>query len=309
MSEKELDDLLEKRLARLEVGERLEACLAGLPESEAALLKKAARLRAIPTSGLDANKAAAQRRELLQLVKEKKMSTQSPDNPGPARPRRLLPAMLVGAAAFVLICAVLTAAVSGLGWLWQRSQGSEVAQNPSPAATSVPKFGSAGPTEAVAEAPDPQSATLNSTRGVVEVQANDGTWAAVHEGEIVKAGQRIRTGALSSVTLAFYDGSRAHLGPYSEASIDALDARTSGPRVVKLTQWIGESDHSVAASSDPASAYEVNTPSGSGTAKGTLFHVLVTSTLLVRFDVDEGSVAVTSPCSTSSFSRPKSQRS
>jgi hypothetical protein len=39
-----LDDLLAERLTRLEAGEPLELCLAGLPEGEALLLKKASAL-------------------------------------------------------------------------------------------------------------------------------------------------------------------------------------------------------------------------------------------------------------------------
>jgi hypothetical protein len=64
-------------------------------------------------------------------------------------------------------------------------------------------------------------------------------------------------------------------------------------RVIVLSQSHGESQHDVAKSNDPASRYEVHTPSGVGVAKGTSFRVFVTVTLFVRFVVDEGAVAVT----------------
>jgi len=141
---------------------------------------------------------------------------------------------------------------------------------------------------------DPQSAALKDVQGLVQVQAGDGTWTTVDVRRVMTAGQRIRTGALSSARLAFYDGSQVCLGPNTEISVDALDARPSdGPRIVVLTQWIGEADHDVVPADDDDSRYEVRTPSATGEAKGTSFHVVVASIQLSRFSVDEGSVAVT----------------
>jgi len=114
------------------------------------------------------------------------------------------------------------------------------------------------------------------------------------------AGQRVRTGGLSGARLAFYDGSQASLGPHTELSVDELDARLpDGPRVVVLTQWVGETEHDVVPADDADAdaridaRYEVRTPSAVGEAQGTSFHVLVTPELLTHFSVDEGSVAAT----------------
>jgi len=140
----------------------------------------------------------------------------------------------------------------------------------------------------------PQKAVLKEAQGLVQVQADDGTWTTASAGGLVTAGQRVRTGALSSARLVFCDGSQARLGPDTEVSVDELDARASGgPRIVVLTQWVGETDHDVAPADDAGSRYEVRTPSGVGEAKGTSFHVLVTLTHLTRFSVDKGAVAVT----------------
>jgi hypothetical protein len=301
----QLDDLLEERLARLEAGEPLEACLAGLPESEANLLKKAAFLRAVSDADPVADRIAAERRELLRFVEaHKAMAPRSASSAPTARPRWVLPAALAGGVFVLFTCAMIWSLLAGLvGLNWLASQRS-VAQNltpvregtvASPKATGTSNLGASTPVPTVValEAPDPQTAALRETHGVVEVQASDGTWAKAQAGAMVQAGQRVRTGALSSATLALYDGSRAHLGPNSEVSVDALDARRSGPRVVALTQRVGESDHDVATSSDAGSRYEVVTPSGVGKAKGTAFHVFVSTALFVRFDVDEGAVEVT----------------
>ena len=273
-----LHDLFQERLARLEQGEPLEACLAGLPEEEASLLKMAAQLSTVNYPEQASDSVLAQRMKLLRatrVAKEKNAMT--------TRPRWVLPAALSGAAAFAFICVITVAALAGFAGL-RRSPAA-----PRQVAIVTPSQ-NGGPTQIVPIA-NPQSGVLANARGDVRVQEDDGSWLAVKNGQAVTAGKRIRTGPLSSGTLVFYDGSQAWLGPNTELSIDSLDARTSGPRVIQLTQMAGDAKHDVAHSNDPASLYEVRTPSGVGTAKGTSFRVTVTA-LFVRFNVDEGEVAV-----------------
>ncbi len=274
----ELHDLFQERLARLEQGEPLEACLAGLPEEEASLLKVAAQLSAVNYPEQASDSVLAQRTKLLQTARSAKEK-----NAMTTKPRWVLPAALTGAAAFAFICVAAVAAMAGLAWL-RRSP-----TTPQQVAIVTPSQ-NGGPTQIVAVA-NPQSGILTNVRGEVRVQGDDGSWMAVKNGQTVTAGKRIHTGPLSSATLVFYDGSQARLGPNTELWIDSLNAQTSGPRLIQLTQWVGDTKHDVAHSADPASVYEVRTPSGTGTAKGTSFQVLVTA-LFVRFDVDEGAVAV-----------------
>jgi len=273
------ENTLEERLARLESGESLEACLADLPEDEARLLKKARALRTIASTASASSRLADQRRELLQLAREQnKLSSKPSSLTGKAWLRWAFPVALAGSAFVILTCFVIFSLLvgsSGLGRFNQRNLNQPI-----------------GIHSVVLEAYDPQSAVLKDLRGLVEIQDSDGTWKVAQAGQILKAGQLIRTGELSSVTLGFYDGSQTQVGPNSEMSIDQLDAQKSGPRVVVLTQHLGESNHDVAKSNDPASRYEVHTPSGVGTAKGTSFRVFVAIAQFVRFDVDEGAVSV-----------------
>jgi hypothetical protein len=144
------------------------------------------------------------------------------------------------------------------------------------------------------EVHDPAFATLRDPQGLVEVQAQDGTWKRVSAGGVVAAGQRVRTGGLSSVSLVFNDDSQARLGPDTEVLVEELNAHSSdGPRIVVLTQLIGETDHQVIPVTGYESRYEVRTPSATGIAKGTAFQVRVSRSHLTRFSVDEGEVAVT----------------
>ncbi len=296
-------DLLQDRLEQLERGEPLEICLQGLPEEEAALLKMAARIQAMDFPARKRKSVAAQRKQLLRAAQEAQRSAAAKPASRPEarrRPRRswLFPAAAISsAAALLLVCTVIGSLAAGYAWLKLSPRESPLAQVSTPTLPSseIQETRSPTPAPVALVAPDPQRAVLSEVRGLVEVATGDGTWYSVEPGTIIEAGQRLRTQSLSSATLAFYDGSQAHLGPNTEISLDALDARRSGEtRTVLLTQWIGESDHDVVPSEDPDSRYEVRTPSGSGVAKGTSFHVLVTTNLMARFSVDEGSVAVTS---------------
>ncbi len=139
-----------------------------------------------------------------------------------------------------------------------------------------------------------EMAVIDNIQGIVEVQESDGNWTAVNRASTLLVGQRVRTGKLSQTTLTFYDGSQAYLRANTEISIDELNALRpeEGYRTVVMTQWVGDSTHSVQFRHDGGSRYEVHTPSGSGIARGTQFHVLVTTNQLTRYIVNEGRVDV-----------------
>jgi hypothetical protein len=137
-----------------------------------------------------------------------------------------------------------------------------------------------------------KSALLADLHGTVEVKTGDGQWTLSQPSQTLISGQQIRTGALSNVTLVFYDGSRMYLGAEAEIALDKLNARTSGARVVQVTQVSGESRHEVAQSDDRGSRYEVNTPAGSGSATATTFTVMVLPGQLSQFWVEAGAVSV-----------------
>lgn len=258
-------DELQRRLARLESGEPLESVLSGLPEAEANLIKLAVTLRQLTALSPAAGRLAAQRKQFLHTAQERKIMTTQPKT---ARPW-VWALGLIGA---LSVCALALAGFAGLA-------GFGLLRNSHQSAF---------------HAPNATSGVLGAAQGLVEIKSPDGEWTLAHNGQTVVVGQHLRTSALSGVTLAFYDGSQIQLGPQTEISVDTLDARTIfGPRIILLNQLSGQTQSKVAHSNNTASRYEVNTPSGVGAAKGTLFTVLVTSTKLVRFDVDEGVVAVT----------------
>jgi len=292
-------ELLQERLARLEAGDPLEACLDGLPEEQADLLRTAGALRSIRFPSRSAERVAAQRVDLMHAAQQQQQQQQqstSAARPGSHFSLSILGAWLVDRlallprpAALILAGFVIFVLMASVLILRQPQTESSVVSGTGNQAFTVYIPAVSG----VLAAPDPQRAVISDARGVIEMQSSDGSWAAVRVGQTLSAGQRVRTGALSGATLLFYDGSQARLGSRSEFTLDEVNAVTDGPRVVRLTQWIGDSDHEVTPSSVAGSQYEVRTPNGTGIAKGTSFHVVVASNLIARFNVDEGTVAVT----------------
>jgi hypothetical protein len=194
--------------------------------------------------------------------------------------RGVIPAIRAGAATLLLVAGVLLAGCSGL----KSSTPVAVAQGLANVTPVKPRSA--------------ESAILADLHGTVEVKTGDGQWTLAQPGQTLKSGQQLRTGALSNVTLAFYDGSRMHLGAEAEIALDTLDARTSGARVVQLTQVSGESQYEVAKSDDPGSHYDVNTPAGSGSATGTKFTVMVLPGQHSQFWVETGAVSVVNETAT-----------
>jgi hypothetical protein len=136
------------------------------------------------------------------------------------------------------------------------------------------------------------SALLADLRGIVEVKTGNGQWAQAQSRQTLESGQDIRTGALSNATLTFYDASHIYLAADTEISLNALDARTAGARVIQITQTRGESRHKVTRSDNLESHYSVNTAAGNGSATDAVFTVVTWPDRLSQFWVDEGVISV-----------------
>lgn len=187
---------------------------------------------------------------------------------------------LPGAAVILVMAACASTLVLGAGKLKASLQAKELTGAGSEARVSFSEDG-------------PQDARLTQINGWVET-GTEGAWSLASDGQRISSGHRIRTGDLSSVHLLFNDGSQAFLAANSEISLDELDAGPDkDPRVIIMTQWLGESEHKVAKNEHTGSTYQVRTPTGTGEAKGTVFHVIVTTDQVAHYYVMEGIVAVT----------------
>ena len=139
-----------------------------------------------------------------------------------------------------------------------------------------------------------QVATLADVSGVVEVlPAGGNAWQLAGPGRRLTTGDRIRTGDSSAVTLAFFDGSTTSLASKTELTVSQLSARRDGhDKVIVLHQWIGRTYNRVQRLLDPASRFEIETPTAVTAVRGTVFVVEVMPDGTTKVTVGEGFVEV-----------------
>jgi hypothetical protein len=282
------EDYLQDGLERLESGGGLEASQVDMPGEEKELLRLASHMKSTEWPEQDAQVVNTQRKKLGEFyVKEMNMEPKQTHHFNPFRDWRIMIPFSVGMA-LLLVCGLfLAVGVGAMRWASER-QASAV-EGPVVGKFEVQNFKQV---EKTVRSLAGNEALLVELRGVVQILRGD-RWTAVEPGMAVTINDRLRTGPLSSVKLAFKDGSLARLGPESELSIVAVDARSKGGvRQIVLMQWAGESDHMVAKAPVEGSRYEVQTPYGTGMAKGTQFQTRVSGDQSAWF-VSEGLVEVT----------------
>jgi hypothetical protein len=140
-----------------------------------------------------------------------------------------------------------------------------------------------------------QGATLDRVSGAVEIlPANGDTWRLASVGERVEAGDRIRTGALSTARLVFFEGSTTDLMASTEVAVTQVSARPEGSdKIIALHQWLGQTYSRVEQLSDRASRFEIETPTAVAGVRGTEFAIVVEGDGTTSVAVIEGLVEVT----------------
>jgi len=119
---------------------------------------------------------------------------------------------------------------------------------------------------------------LSITEGDVFVmKAGTDSWTEAEVGMSLEDGDIIKTGDDSSAEITFFDGSTVELQPGTEIEIASLDiSADSGSTTITLEQTIGATISRVINIIDPASRYEVETPSGAAAVRGSVMVVCVT---------------------------------
>jgi hypothetical protein len=256
-------EMLQMRLEDLEAGKPLEACLDGLSKEEAELLRLASAMREFEPPARNPSIVAEQLTNLKQLAgKDKGHDTVKTKVSFLQRNAWFVPGL---AATMLVLFGFLTLLGLGFGG-WAVVRLDRLDNDP---------------------------ARVQLVRGIFEFQARDGSWQPVGEKARLSPGTRVRTRELSSALLVLQDGSALRLGPSTEITLDQMDRFLLGVRIVRITQWRGETSHEVQLNEKVRSLYEVRTPSAAVIAKGTAFSVRVRADLLTRVYVNEGTVDVT----------------
>lgn len=119
------------------------------------------------------------------------------------------------------------------------------------------------------------STTLSIIAGAVDVRHGSQPFGGGVDGEVLEAGDGVRTGADGRAVLTYFDGSTVEIEPSSELAIDSAGIEPDSSTVIVMTQVIGHTWHVVTRQLGPNSRYEVNTPAATALVRGTTFEVLV----------------------------------
>ncbi len=140
-----------------------------------------------------------------------------------------------------------------------------------------------------------QTAVLDRVDGVVEVlPADSNIWQEASAGQVLKPGDRIRTGPSSLATLVFFDGSVTFMWEDTRVTLVQLSSRQDGRgRMIILNQWLGRTYSQVQRLPDQASSFQVESPAAMMMVRGTQFVVAVEGDGTTNVSVLEGKVDVT----------------
>ncbi len=122
---------------------------------------------------------------------------------------------------------------------------------------------------------------LSITEGTVLVmKTGTDTWTEAQAGMSLEVGDTIKTGDDSGAEITFFDGSTIELEAGTQIEITSLDSSPdTGTKTITLMQTIGTTISRVTKLLDPASSYDVETPTGVAAVRG--------STMMVRIVFDD----------------------
>jgi hypothetical protein len=258
------DERLEEKLNALEEGEQQGDVMAGSSNSSElkSLVNLVASIRNLRHPEQDQQTVQTEKRKIISAAREKNPAnkpTRSTKTKGFTGLWLFAPAV-AGVALIVLMVFVLAA---GAGLYFSGPRGA-------------------------------QAATLIEASGVLEVSNSGlaGDWYQVANGDRVRSGQRLRTGNESWVTLEFFDGSQMTLAPNTDVVLNNVDGDWGDELRVELIQNQGETNHQVIPLQGDEATYQVFTPSGEASVRGTSFSVLVEDSGISLFTVEDGEVLV-----------------
>ena len=116
--------------------------------------------------------------------------------------------------------------------------------------------------------------TVTIISGDVQVRHGaSGSFVSAVDGEILAAGDTVRSGDSARAVLTYFEGSTVSIEPNTELAIEAASSFTDGSTVVVMQQNIGRTWHVVTKLVTGNSRYEVRTPASTASVRGTTFQV------------------------------------
>jgi len=115
--------------------------------------------------------------------------------------------------------------------------------------------------------------TITIISGDIQVRHGAGSFAPAADGDVLTAGDTVRTGDAARAVLTYFEGSTVSLEPNTELVIEDASALTDGSTIVVMQQNLGRTWHVVTKLVTGGSKYEVKTPASTASVRGTTFTV------------------------------------
>jgi len=115
--------------------------------------------------------------------------------------------------------------------------------------------------------------TLTVVDGTVLVSHGGAEFTSARDGDVLAAGDRIRTAMGAAAEITYFEGSSVRLEADTEIVVESLRTEADGGTVIAMMQTLGRTWHVVTKLISGSSRYEVRTPSSTASVRGTIFAV------------------------------------
>ena len=116
--------------------------------------------------------------------------------------------------------------------------------------------------------------TVTIISGDIQVRHGaTGSFVSATDGEVLVAGDTVRTADGARAVLTYFEGSTVSVEPNSELTIETASSNPDGSTVVVMQQHVGRTWHVVTKLVTGNSKYEVKTPASTASVRGTAFQV------------------------------------
>ena len=133
-----------------------------------------------------------------------------------------------------------------------------------------------GAGSSVVLAPEADAVVSTSTFTVIDgsVAVSHGAeFVSARVGDLVAAGDTIRTGPGATAEITYFEGSTVRLEAETELVVQSLRTESDGGTVIEVLQRLGRTWHVVTKLIAGSSRYEVRTPASTASVRGTIFAV------------------------------------
>ncbi|MDP9252413.1 MAG: FecR family protein [Chloroflexota bacterium] len=115
--------------------------------------------------------------------------------------------------------------------------------------------------------------TVTVLSGEVQVRHAASSFVSATDGEVLVAGDTVRTADGARAILTYFEGSTVSIEPNSELMIEQASSSSDGSTIVLMQQNFGRTWHVVTKLITGNSKYEVKTPASTASVRGTAFQV------------------------------------